>query len=409
MVCCSNQAYVQDSLAGCKIHCCQTLPRSTYGWYILSRLFIPLELKHYSSTCDLEYHYAEAIVPKPRIVTTSRLGKDMFRGGNWYEPIRKSPECTDWAEDEGRPSILTSEHLIEDELEAFKVIHIRTMPGLGHPENENTTGRTESYWGFSDLQITPPPIPPVGQHIYPTVPEYLIGSFLDSTLQLTNIIRKDCSVVYSAVNVHTSQVYTVKAYNKYGTGGRPLDERQREALSREFQLHYAVSAHPKIVSLLKIIEDVDCLYAVLEHCPEEDLFSHIVEKEKYIGDDAAIRAAFLQITDAVEHCHRLGMYHRDLRPENFLVRDSTLLLGNFAHATTDEKSVPATNESTFYMSPGKSGLRFYWLLLIFRSVRMLPRFQCLSTYKVICLRHLGPWNYTHQPNVWPKSMEASFS
>ncbi|KAH6680517.1 hypothetical protein B0J14DRAFT_578791 [Halenospora varia] len=303
------------------------------------------------STCDLEYHYAEAIVPKPRIVTTSRLGKDMFRGGNWYEPIRKSPECTDWAEDEGRPSILTSEHLIEDELEAFKVIHIRTMSGLGHPENENTTGRTESYWGFSDLQITPPPIPPVGQHIYPTVPEHLIGSFLDSTLQLTNIIRKDCSVVYSAVNVHTSQVYTVKAYNKYGTDGRPLDERQREALSREFQLHYAVSAHPKIVSLLKIIEDVDCLYAVLEHCPEEDLFSHIVEKEKYVGDDAAIRAAFLQITNAVEHCHRLGIYHRDLRPENVLVRNSTLLLGNFAHATTDEKSVPAMNESTFYMSP----------------------------------------------------------
>ena len=162
-------------------------------------------------------------------------------------------------------------------------------------------------------------------------------------------------VVYSALDHSTGIWYAVKALSKTNPNGEPLDRRQQEFQSREIQLHYAASAHPNIVSMLKIVDDKDCTYVVLEYCPEGDLFSNITEKGRYVSNDALVRRAFLQILDAVEHCHRLGIYHRDLKPENILVSNSgaDVLLADFGLATTDSISEDHGCGSTFYMSPGR--------------------------------------------------------
>ena len=162
-------------------------------------------------------------------------------------------------------------------------------------------------------------------------------------------------VVYSALDHSTGIWYAVKALSKTNPNGEPLDRRQQEFQSREIQLHYAASAHPNIVSMLKIVDDKDCTYVVLEYCPEGDLFSNITEKGRYVSNDALVRRAFLQVIDAVEHCHRLGIYHRDLKPENILVSNSgaDVLLADFGLATTDSVSEDHGCGSTFYMSPGR--------------------------------------------------------
>jgi serine/threonine protein kinase len=160
-------------------------------------------------------------------------------------------------------------------------------------------------------------------------------------------------VVYSAIDHLTQTWYAVKALSKTNANGEPLDRRQREFQSREIQLHYAASAHPNIVSMLKIVDDPECTYVVLEYCPEGDLFSNITERGRYVSNDALVRQAFLQILNAVEHCHRLGIYHRDLKPENILVSHSgsQVLLADFGLATTDSESEDHGCGSTFYMSP----------------------------------------------------------
>jgi serine/threonine protein kinase len=162
-------------------------------------------------------------------------------------------------------------------------------------------------------------------------------------------------VVYSAFDYSTYTWYAVKALNKYNPNGEPLDKRQRDFQSREIQLHYGASAHPNIVSMLKIVDDPECTFVILEYCPEGDLFSNITERGTYIGNDSLVRRAFLQILDAVEHCHRLGIYHRDLKPENILVSNAGMdvLLADFGLATMDEESEDHGCGSTFYMSPGR--------------------------------------------------------
>ena len=201
---------------------------------------------------------------------------------------------------------------------------------------------------------------PVQQHFparhIPLAPEERLGRFLAGSLQLTGILGTGAyGVVYSAVDVKTNIQYAVKTLSKFNPDGTPLDRRQLAFQTREIRLHYMASAHPNVVSMLKIIDDPDCIYVILEYCPEGDLFYNITECGQYVGKDDLAKKVFLQVLDAVEHCHNMGIYHRDLKPENILVTDQgeTVKLADFGLATSSDRSEDYGCGSTFYMSPGK--------------------------------------------------------
>ncbi|MCJ1376816.1 hypothetical protein MMC20_008061 [Loxospora ochrophaea] len=195
---------------------------------------------------------------------------------------------------------------------------------------------------------TPPPSPlSVGL----CAPEDRLGLILADCLELTGILGVGAyGVVYTALDIHTNVPYAVKALNKVG-----LDPRQRRFQQREIELHHAASHHPNVVSLVKIMDSVDCTFVVLEYCPEGDLFSSITEGGHYVANDLLVKQAFLQILDAVDFCHSIGIYHRDLKPENILVTDGgrTVKLADFGLATRDYFTSDFGCGSTFYMSPGR--------------------------------------------------------
>lgn len=208
--------------------------------------------------------------------------------------------------------------------------------------------------------LTPPRTPPAERTCFGTIPtvtpESRLGRYLGDSLQLQAILGTGAyGVVYEAFDHYTRTRYAVKALSKT-SHGLPLDRRQQDFQQREISLHYSASAHPNVVSMLKIVDDPDCTYVILEHCPEGDLFSNITEKGRYVSNEALVRSVFLQILDAVEYCHRLGIYHRDLKPENILVskRGTKVLLADFGLATMDLMSEDHGCGSTFYMSPGKA-------------------------------------------------------
>ena len=199
------------------------------------------------------------------------------------------------------------------------------------------------------MLLTPPPSPLLNGI---RSPEDRLGLVLANRLELTGILGVGAyGVVYTAVDIHTKIPYAVKALNKIG-----LDARQQSFQQREIQLHHAASHHPNVVSLVKIMDSYDCIFVVLEFCPEGDLFASITEKGHYLGNDLMAKHAFLQILDAVDFCHSIGIYHRDLKPENILVSDGglTVKLADFGLATQEYITDDFGCGSTFYMSPGKA-------------------------------------------------------
>ncbi|KAJ9190752.1 hypothetical protein DTO166G4_921 [Paecilomyces variotii] len=192
---------------------------------------------------------------------------------------------------------------------------------------------------------TPPPSPIARCY----APEDRLGLLLANRLELTSILGVGAyGVVYTAIDIHTNVPYAVKALNKTG-----LDSRQRKFQQREIKLHHLASQHPNVVSLVRIMDSVDCTFVVIEFCPEGDLFSSITERGHFVGNDPLAKRAFLQTLDAVQFCHSIGIYHRDLKPENILVTDHgmTVKLADFGLATTDYYTSDFGCGSTFYMSP----------------------------------------------------------
>jgi hypothetical protein len=195
------------------------------------------------------------------------------------------------------------------------------------------------------------------------------SNYLDPShrLQFQKVLGSGAyGVVHLAQDVTTGIHYAVKALNKFMPNGLPLDRRQQMFQQTEMRLHYKVSQHPNVVSLLRIMDTPEHTYVIMEYCPEGDLFSNITERGRYVGDDAAAKDIFLQILDAVAHCHAQGVYHRDLKPENILVTQGgrQAKLADFGLATQQEYATEFGCGSTFYMSPGRFSSFFLVLCFI---------------------------------------------
>ncbi|KAK5169606.1 Serine/threonine protein kinase [Saxophila tyrrhenica] len=180
-------------------------------------------------------------------------------------------------------------------------------------------------------------------------PDDRLGQVIGYEYQLTDVLGVGAyGTVYKARSVKDGAEYAVKALNRFG-----LDPRQRAFQEREIRLHWEASQHPSVVSMKRIVDTPDCTYVVLEYCPEGDLFAKITDDGAYHGQDQMAKSVFLQILDAVQHCHAKGIYHRDLKPENILVMDNgwTVKLADFGLATEDRITSDFGCGSTFYMSP----------------------------------------------------------
>jgi len=110
--------------------------------------------------------------------------------------------------------------------------------------------------------------------------------------------------------------------------------------------------HPNIVAILTAEKQENVFFIVMEFVPGETLET-IIAREGPL-DVARALDYTCQITNAVDHAHRQGILHRDLRPSNVLVADRGLVkVADFgtsrfleiaAHGTTVIGSPP-------YMAP----------------------------------------------------------
>jgi hypothetical protein len=124
------------------------------------------------------------------------------------------------------------------------------------------------------------------------------------------------------------------------------DEEIRGRFSREARLAARLD-HPNVVQVFDVGEDDDRPYIVMEHVEGGTLDDRLSQRRRSLDRDEALH--FLgQLCEGLAHAHAKKLVHRDIKPQNLLLRDSDDCL-----KITDFGIARAAEETTRLTRPGK--------------------------------------------------------
>jgi len=128
-----------------------------------------------------------------------------------------------------------------------------------------------------------------------------------------------------------------------------------ERFLREIRMAARLS-HPHILPLFDSGQVGDALYYVMPVVRGESLRDRL-DRERMLPVADAVRIAS-EVAGALEHAHRSGVVHRDIKPDNILLQDGHALVADFgigkALESVDAETATQTGVSVgtpAYMSP----------------------------------------------------------
>ena len=157
------------------------------------------------------------------------------------------------------------------------------------------------------------------------------------------------AIVYRAVDLRTGHNVAVKVL-------RPEFNEDREFIGRFQREAEAASkmTHHNIVNLLDVGMDGDNRYLVMEYVEGKTLKEVIQERGKLSAPLAC--QITIRILSALEHAHRNGIVHRDIKPQNILVHaDGHIKVADFGIARLADSTTLTKGDnvmgSVHYFSP----------------------------------------------------------
>ena len=157
------------------------------------------------------------------------------------------------------------------------------------------------------------------------------------------------AIVYRAVDLRTGHNVAVKVL-------RPEFNEDREFIGRFQREAEAASkmTHHNIVNLLDVGMDGDNRYLVMEYVEGKTLKEVIQERGKLSAPLAC--QITIRILSALEHAHRNGIVHRDIKPQNILVHaDGHIKVADFGIARIADSATLTKGDnvmgSVHYFSP----------------------------------------------------------
>ncbi len=111
-----------------------------------------------------------------------------------------------------------------------------------------------------------------------------------------------------AVDTETNEAVAIKILDK--------EKIQKQNMGNQIKKEISIMKmvkHKNIVGMIEVLASKTKIFIVLELVTGGELFDKIVQVGKLSEDQA--RFYFQQLIDGVEYCHKLGICHRDLKPE----------------------------------------------------------------------------------------------
>ncbi|KAH6829523.1 phosphoenolpyruvate carboxylase kinase 1 [Perilla frutescens var. hirtella] len=119
-------------------------------------------------------------------------------------------------------------------------------------------------------------------------------------------------VVYRCFSTAADDSFACKSIYKHSLS----DATDRRCIDTEPKILHLLSGCPNILRLHNVYEDDDYIHLVTDLCDGGDLFDRISSGNRFSEPDAA--AILKQLMTAIGYCHRLGVAHRDIKPDNIL-------------------------------------------------------------------------------------------
>lgn len=133
--------------------------------------------------------------------------------------------------------------------------------------------------------------------------------------------------VFRCISVESGDSFACKSIDKIILADDSID---RQCIEGEAKIMQLVSGHSNVVQIFDVYEDDTHLDIILELCSSSDLFDRIADR---VFSEAEAAAVMKPLMEAVAHCHRRGVAHRDIKPDNIFFDEwNRLKLGDFGSA-----------------------------------------------------------------------------
>ncbi|XP_031448836.1 MAPK/MAK/MRK overlapping kinase isoform X2 [Phasianus colchicus] len=121
----------------------------------------------------------------------------------------------------------------------------------------------------------------------------------------------------------------------------------------EIQALRRLSPHPNILMLHEVVFDkkAGCLSLICE-LMDMNIYELIKGRRKPLPEKK-IKNYMYQLCKSLDHIHRNGIFHRDVKPENILIKQNTLKLADFGSCRTIYSKQPYTEyiSTRWYRAP----------------------------------------------------------
>jgi serine/threonine-protein kinase len=177
----------------------------------------------------------------------------------------------------------------------------------------------------------------------------LVGTLLDGRFQIEEVLGSGgMSVVYKATQLRVNRHVAIKTL-RLQLDSKPV---YRERFQREISLLCTLN-HPHIVTVYDcVIGEDDQPYVVMDYLRGESLEA-MIAKLGVIPIDRFARIV-VQVCGALDHAHRKGVVHRDLKPGNIVLMDEDVDLVkvvDFGLAKLNQDNRRLTNSGELWASP----------------------------------------------------------
>lgn len=151
--------------------------------------------------------------------------------------------------------------------------------------------------------------------------------------------------VKKATHVDTREVFAIKIIDRQ----KLHQENMEEQLRREIAVMKNLK-HEHVVNLKEVMVSSNRIYLVMELIEGGELVAKL-KAEKQFDEDVA-RRYFQQLVFGLDYCHRQGIAHRDLKPQNLLLdKNDNIKIADFGLANMQDANANTASLMTACGSP----------------------------------------------------------